>query len=127
MVAEQQTQLRPVIVPKQARIGQRGPVHARIVQSTIGDPAVEIEVPRIQHDTDERIEGIDRARRDACVAELVQSRLQSLDGGLIDRGNPGHRLVDVGGNLYIANAQPLERRDNVLVHETGPLSACEIV
>ena len=97
-------------------MGQRRAVDAGVVQGAVGEPPVEVERAGLQLHADERVEGVGRPGRRAVVVEAAEADAQPLDRTLVDRRDPGQRLVDVVGNLYIADAEPLEGLDQILVH-----------
>jgi hypothetical protein len=69
------------------------------VQGAVGEPSVEIERARLQFQPDKGIERIGEARHGPAGMEPTQTGLQPFHGSLVDRGDPGKRLVDVGANL----------------------------
>jgi len=92
-------------------MGQRGAIDTRIVERAIGDPPIQIERVRLQLQPDEGVERVDCAGGQPVHLKPGEPDSQSLDPGLIDCGDPRQRLVDVLRDLYIAHAEPRERRD----------------
>ena len=116
MVAHQDAQLGAVIVAEKARVGERGAVGAGVVQGTVAEAAVEVEVGRLHPHADEGVEGVDHAGRLAAAGESLEGLDQRAGGALVECGHPVHGVVGRLVRGDITHAEGGEDLDQAVGH-----------
>ena len=122
MLIDQEADLPAIVVGEQGRPRQGRPINSRIMQGTVCEPIVEIEIAGADLDPQERIAGVDRLAHMAIVAgrEAVESSLHDRHTLIVDIGNPVDRVIRVVQDLNIADTHSRKNSLQLTAHPDLP-------